>query len=254
MRKAVLFAVLALPCSLSGQQQDPFIQTIEKVKLSIVPVACGTWPNSKDEVSINEIEGTGFFINYEGDFVAAAHVIKDHFKWNKLGQPDPNCYPVIYVPAPTWESRRWFQFQLCTLDEIIDVAVCKMRVNPFAVPGLRLSRLHLVSTVPVDGTSVAFTGFPQLILVPITSRANVASAGIFLKPGQLDIVIDKTTWHGVSGGPLYLADGTVIGIIYQTGQNLWSGMAFARQTSAVLKFLSDHKIPMWQAEQEKHNK
>jgi hypothetical protein len=58
MRKAVLLAVLVLPCLLSGQQ-DLFIQTIEKVKLSIVPVACSSWPDNKGQVSVLEIEGTG---------------------------------------------------------------------------------------------------------------------------------------------------------------------------------------------------
>jgi hypothetical protein len=27
--------------------------------------------------------GTGFFVNYEGSFITAAHVISDRFKWYK---------------------------------------------------------------------------------------------------------------------------------------------------------------------------
>lgn len=249
MRNAILFVVLACHCSMSGQT-DPFITTIEKVKLSVVPVACATWPDGENSLSIKEIEGTGFFVSYEGDFITAAHVIKDHFKWNKKGEPNANCFPVIYVPAPTWQTFKWFKFASCITDDVIDIAVCKTTVNPFGVSGLHIDRLHLVSQVPSDGTPVAFTGFPQFIVVPVTSRANVAATADFFTKGQMDIVVDKTTWHGVSGGPVYLGDGTVIGIIVKSGESVWSGMAFARQTSNILKFLTENKIRIWQGEPE----
>jgi hypothetical protein len=249
MRKAVFVVIFVLRCSLSAQP-DPFIQTIEKVKLSVVPVACSSWPDSKDGVSIKEIEGTGFFVSYEGNFITAAHVINDHFKWNKHGVPALECFPVIYAPNPTWQSFKWFQFGSCILDDAIDIAVCKTILNPFGVSGLHIGRLHLIPSVPKDGTPVAFTGFPQLIVVPVTSRANVASTGAFFRPEQIDIMIDKTSWHGVSGGPLYLGDGSVVGIVLRTGEGLWSGMAWARHTSSVLKFLSDNKILFWQEEPE----
>lgn len=249
MRKAVFFVIFALRCSLIAQP-DPFIQTIEKVKLSIVPVACGVWPDEKNYIGTKTIEGTGFFVNYEGNFITAAHVINDRFKWNKRGGPIGDCFPIIYTPNPTWQFAQWFQFESCIVDDAIDIAVCKTKVNPFSISGLHLERLHLISSVPKDGTPVAFTGFPELILVPVTSRANVASTGEFFTAGQMDIMIDKTTWHGVSGGPLYLADGTVVGIIRKMGDGLWSGMAFARQTSAILKFLSDNKILYWQEQPE----
>jgi Trypsin-like peptidase domain len=253
MRKAVLFAVLALGHHLSAQI-DSFPETIEKVKLSIFPVACGSYPDKDNQMSVKEIMGTGFFVDYDGDFITAAHVISEHFKWNKRNEPTSDCFPVIYVPNPTWQVSRWFQFGSCTVNDAIDIAVCKTRLNPFGESGLHINRLHLGSTVPKDGTAVAFTGFPQFILVPITSRANVASSGDFFTPGQMDVVIDKTTWHGVSGGPLYLADGTVIGIVIKTGEGLWSGMGFARQTSSFLKFLSEKKIPIWQEEQKPSTK
>jgi hypothetical protein len=90
--------------------------------------------------------------------------------------------------------------------------------------------------------------------VPITSRANVASSGEFITPGQTDIVIDKTTWHGVSGGPLYLADGSVVGIVIRMGDYVLSGMGFVRQTSSFLKFLSEKKITIWQEEEKPSTK
>src|SRR5229473_4702719 len=120
MRKAFFFAWI-ISCSLLMRgQDDPFIKTIEKVKLSIVPVACSSAPDG-DKVAIKQIQGTGFFINYNGDFITAAHVISG-FKWNKKGDPDLDCFPIIYVPNPTWQSPRWFQFGLCTIDAAIDIA------------------------------------------------------------------------------------------------------------------------------------
>lgn len=250
MRKAVFlcfFLVFALRCSLSAQP-EPFIETIDRVKLSIVPVACSTWPDKDQTVAIQEIKGTGFFVNYEGYFITAGHVINDWFKWNKHGVPINECFPVIYVPNPTWQAIKWFQFGSCIVDDALDIAVCKTILNPFGVSGLRLQRLSLVATLPKDGTPVAFTGFPQLILVPVTSRANVASSGAFFKADQLDIMIDKTTWHGVSGGPLYLGNGAVIGIVLRAGEGLWTGMAWARQSASVLKFLGDNKVLFWTPE------
>jgi hypothetical protein len=165
-----------------------------------------------------------------------------------------DCFPVIYVPNPTWQSPKWFQFGSCVVDDAIDVAVCKTGLNPFSMSDLHIARLHLTSNVPKDGTAVAFTGFPQFITMPVTSRANVASTGEFTAHGQVDIVIDKTTWHGVSGGPLYLADGSVVGIVIKVGEGVLSGMGFARQTSAFLNFLSEKKITIWQEEEKPSTK
>ncbi|MGI9104079.1 MAG: S1 family peptidase [Terriglobales bacterium] len=252
MRSAILLLVLACHCCSLGAQTDAFSTTIEKVKSSIVPVACATWPDTKMESSVKEIEGTGFFVSYEGDFVTAAHVIKDHFAWNRKGEPEADCFPIIYLPASAWQSpgRKWFAFGPCAMDSDIDVAVCKTALNPFMDSGLHINRLRLASLVPPDGTAVAFTGFPQHILLPITSRANIAATGAFLAAGQMDIVVDKTVWHGVSGGPLYLADGTVIGIVIKMGEELWSGLGFARQTSAILKFLVANHVRVWEPEPE----
>jgi S1-C subfamily serine protease len=227
-------------------QTDPFIATISKAKLSVIPVACSSWPDDKTQVTTKEIEGTGFFVSYDGHFVTAAHVIKKHFKWNPAGEPDKACFPIIYIPNPTWATGRWFRFGSCIADDTIDVAVCKTSLNPFGEKGTHIDRLHFVSSVPPDGSAVAFTGFPQLILVPVTSRANVAAVATFFDAEQTEILIDKTAWHGVSGAPVYREDGRVVGIVIETGEGIWSGMAFVRHTSTILDFLRVNKIPIWQ--------
>ena len=194
------------------------------------------------------------FVSFEGHFITAAHVLKDHFKWSKkTGEPEGDCFPIVYVPSPTWETPRWFKFKNCMVDETIDVAVCKTQDNPFGITGLHVSRLDLIPKEPPDGTAVAFTGFPQYITVPVTSRGHTASIGAFFGKDRRLILVDKTTWHGVSGGPLYLTDGSVIGIISKLGENLWEGMAFATPAAPIIKFLSDKKIPAWHEDAQQTN-
>jgi trypsin-like peptidase len=241
MRVVCIFVGIILPTLLSAQT-DAFTDSVEQVKRSIVPVACATWPDA-DSVTVKQIMGTGFFVNYEGYFITAAHVIKDGFKWYSNNRPSADCFPVVYIPNPAWPNVRWFEFGTCISDDAIDVAVCKTINSPFGIAGLHARRLRLSNKpVPPDGTEIAFTGFPQNIFVPITSRGHVAAVGPFFEAGRIDIVIDKTNWHGVSGGPLYLADGTVIGMMRRRGDGLWTGMGFARDASTIREFLTAHQI------------
>jgi hypothetical protein len=243
MRICRLVCFFCLFCFTRAQAQvEGFVDSIERVKEAVIPVACATWPDEDGKISIKQIMGTGFFVNYEGSFITAAHVISDRFKWYKNERPSADCFPVVYIPNPTWIKYQWFQFQNCITDAGVDVAVCKTIQTPFLGKELHARWLRLSTKTVKEGTSVAFTGFPQNILVPITSRANVAAVGEFFSAGRIDIVIDKTNWHGVSGGPLYLSDGTVIGIMRERGEGLWDGLAFARDMTAILRFLSDHHV------------
>jgi len=65
MRTLVLAAILAL--RLQGPlaaQTDPFIATIDHAKLSVIPVACGSFPDDPGGVQVKIIWGTGFFVTY----------------------------------------------------------------------------------------------------------------------------------------------------------------------------------------------
>ena len=213
MRTNILLTVLFCHGLLVGQS-DPFIKTISHVKESIVPIACATQPDAQGTVTIKEIRGTAFFVNDKGNFVTAAHVINSVF--DDRGRAVAGCFPVIYVPNPSWPSAKWFQIESYVMDnETPDIAVGKTTTNPFADHALHLGLLRLVPDIPADGTAIAFTGFPH-IAIPVTSRGNIALAG------RLDkVVVDKTSWQGVSGGPLYLANGAVIGMMTERGQRIW---------------------------------
>lgn len=240
-----------------GQASDSFIGTVEHVKHAVIPVACSTWPDKDGQVDIQQILGTGLFVSFEGHFVTAAHVLDKPFRWSRqTGAPVGECFPVIYVPNPTWEHPKWFVFRDCTIDDAADLAVCKTSLNPFGIGEIHPSRLHLRAIEPADATDVAFTGFPQSITVPVTSRATVASIGQFLIPNhdpKRYVLIDKTCWHGVSGGPLYLSDGSVIAVMAKAGEDLWSGMAFAITSAQVVTFLRQHNIPIWEEDGEQKN-
>ena len=58
----------------------------------------------------------------------------------------------------------------------------------------------------------------------------------------------------MSGGPLYLADGSVIGVILKTGYPVAVDMGFARPTFAVLDFLRKNKITVSEEQQQSKDK
>ena len=252
MKILLLLAVLVLRSPMAAQS-DPFIATIERAKLAIIPVACSS---SDREVTPQTIKiwGTGFFVNFEGDFVTAAHVITDHFKWNAKGEPDPNCLPIIYLPDPRWPAAKWFKFERCVTDTLVDIAVCRTQQNPVEVPRLHLLRLHLVTTSPPDGTSVALTGFPLDVAIPVTSRGSIASSIGAFTGSQPEIMVNGAVWGGMSGGPLYLAHGSVIGMILKTGLPIAAGMGFARPTSSILDFLRKNKVAILEEQQQSKEK
>jgi Trypsin-like peptidase domain len=251
--------ILFLVCVVSGisQAQDgTFIESIAKADDAVVPVACANWPGPQNNTDIKEIKGTGLFVSFEGDFITAAHVIAGNFQWDsKTGEPTGACFPVIYLPHPTWEKLRWFQFRECSIDTSLDVAVCRTVENPFGYEGVHPVRLHLVNLEPPKGTAVAFSGFPQMFPVPITSQGHIAGIGEFAKPfndNRRYILVDKNNWHGVSGGPLYLSNGDVIGVMTKMGEGLWDGLGFAILSGPILTFLSAHHIPIWTSDETQH--
>src|ERR1035437_1071915 len=129
IRFVVLCSFLSL--AKAQAQSDGFVDSIKRVKEAVIPVACATWPDeSSSSITIKQIMGTGFFVNYEGSFITAAHVISEHFKWYKNERPSADCFPVVYIPDPTWLHPRWFQFHACITDTSVDIAVCKTKQSP----------------------------------------------------------------------------------------------------------------------------
>src|SRR5438128_2213368 len=82
------------------KKTETFILTIERVKHSVVPILCGRL-DEKGNFSVQLIDGTGFFIDREGHFLTAAHVINDLMGVSPL-RPIA-CVSAIYVPANGWQ-------------------------------------------------------------------------------------------------------------------------------------------------------
>jgi hypothetical protein len=105
---------------------------------------------------------------------------------------------------------------------------------------------------PQDGTPVAFTGFPLGTVEPLSSRCNIATyRGAIDTDGSREFVLDKGTWPGASGSPVYDDEGAVIGIMLARGLADSIGTSFGRPSHFILKFLRDNGIQLKTADEKK---
>jgi len=231
-----------------GQDKPVSVETIERIKSAAVPVVCGALAK-EDTFHVSRILGSAFFINEEGYFLTAAHVVS---ALEKRDTSQVQCFPAIYMPVGGWQTIskgvHWFLFDECIKDETADIAVCKPKDNPFTAENVKrqLAFVTLGTALNLkDGTAIAFTGFPLQLLRPVTSKGNLAT---YIETDK-KIVIDKTAWHGASGSPLYVSDGKVIGILIETGIGESSGLALARPGEFIIDFLTKNKIRFYQQKQ-----
>lgn len=224
------------------------IKTIKRIKSTTVPIVCGT-KKRDGEFHVNKIIGSAFFINDEGYFLTAGHVFND---WAKIDTTKEKCFPAIYMVMGGWEADttqiRWFRFKTCRRNEVTDIAICKPKTNPFLTEDVK-RQINFVTFTKLqsleDGTPVAFTGFPLNFIRPITAKGNIAS---YIET-EKRIVIDNSAWPGASGSPVYRHDAQVVGIIIQRGINKGTGLAYARDTDSIIKFLTINKIKFHQKKQ-----
>jgi hypothetical protein len=210
-----------------AQSDDEFIGAIARIKGSVAPVTCF---NPPQQFSVN---GTAFFVDSEGTFLTAGHVIKEFLPSGALYR----CNQVgIYVPIDAWQRAQQFNARLflfspekCVFDGLVDVAKCKTIDNPMVDKEVHVkpTSIRWAEQAPADGTAVAFTGFPLSAIIPYTSRANIVAYPPPVKPGASHILLDKTAWPGASGSPVYISNGDVVGLIIQRGEGAASGLAVA---------------------------
>lgn len=245
--------LLSLPAFSGSGGTDTFILAIERVKHAVVPVLCGTI-DANQQFKVQLIDGTGFFIDAEGRFVTAAHVIRGLSVVN-VQQPLP-CVWAIYVPENGWQrdainlTIRWFQFGNCAVDDNLDLAVCKTVIVPKGVEPMLID-----DNRPADGTPVAFTGFPLGSVEPLSSRGDIATYRNAIDgDGSREMVIDKGTWPGASGSPVYEDNGSVLGIVLQRGLGDGTGIAVARPSHFILKFLNANGVSVRRKEDKKRKR
>lgn len=227
-----------------GQDKAVPIETIEAARYAVAPIVCIA-ESPPGTFNLNGTIGSGFFINEDGYFMTAAHVLTSLEERNKDKQGCP--VPAVYLPIGGWEADQaqpkfqWYSFTECLKDDKQDIGVCRPKLNPFRDPrvskGVR-TMTFAARSIPADGTPVAFTGFPLNLLRPVTSKANVAS----YLPTEPFVMIDKTAWPGASGSPLYLHDGTVVGLVVRRGLNDASGLAYVRPVESLTQFLGKIRV------------
>jgi S1-C subfamily serine protease len=190
--------------------------------------------------------GTGFVISDQGWVVTAHHVI-DAIADTAAAIPEGQhivgvgfAYPNIEgVAGAEVGTFRVIKFDVVSSDARNDVAMLKLRANPFQMAGpqllsssgntLQIGVAELHTDRPADGTPIAISGYPLYEAALVTTAGTVASAwsvdieGALVPDGQGGYnptrvadryLADVQSNPGNSGGPVYrLSDGAVIGML-----------------------------------------
>jgi hypothetical protein len=216
--------------------ETSFITAIAGIKHSIAPVVCvqtrptGDW-------DLLSIEGTAFFVSADGSFITPNHVL-DGLVLPNRGIP---CqHSAIYLPEDgVWHidtpifrvHYALFFSQTCRRDSTLDVAFCTPVPNAMKLPSgatLSVSPVEFETHLPVDGTSVAFSGFPLSNTDPISAVGFVAGYQTNADLGTFTVIVDRGTWPGASGSPIYLPNGHVIGMVLARGTGDGTGLTYGR--------------------------
>lgn len=241
---AIGLVIVGAVANAQSPDADPFLKTIAGMKRSVAPIACmGATDGGVRRPS--RIAGTAFFVTAEGEFLTAAHVVSDILRGTLNGGPSGCAAPVVYLPVGEWPSgsnefnARWYTFdsRRCVLDTTLDLALCVTRESPSADLHRTIGTVVLETAAQPDGTSVAFTGFPLNAIQPMTARGHVA-----MYSARDELIVDQSAWPGVSGCPVYLADGRVIGMVIQRGTGDGTGRAFVRTSAAIQDFISSARL------------
>jgi hypothetical protein len=235
-------ASVLLPAAALAQapEPDPFLKTIAAIKRAVAPIACMELGEGGSRRP-RRIAGTAFFVTADGEFLTAAHVISDVQRGALTGGPSGCAAPVVYLPVTEWPSgsdefsARWYVFDSnrCVLDTPLDLALCRTRESPSADLQRKIGTVSFDTAPHPDGTSLAFTGFPLNAIQPMTARGHVA-----MYAARDELIVDQSAWPGVSGCPVYLWDGRVIGMLIQRGTGEGTGRAIVRTSAAIQDFLT----------------
>jgi hypothetical protein len=247
--RTVLVALYLLLISLSSAWAEDIPRSaIKLVKTSLVPLVCAL--KSENPTPTPSVVATGFFVDRLGDIVTAAHVVEGFATFNTLSHPC-NALALVVRFGGWTEGESDLNGALFWLDcqerQTEDIATCKTEGNPFDTASVKgvIAPVVFATMLQHDGTPAAFTGF-ALDGFPITSKANVAANGLghvlkYPDPKPM-LVLDKTAPAGYSGCPVYIADGSVIGMIVQSSEQPGVegsiGFAFARPSKAIVAYLT----------------
>lgn len=189
-----------------------FSKAIQEVKFSIFPIFNTSAKNTG-------VLGTGFFIDGEGHFLTAAHVINALPKGSTLGY-------LGNIPHSKFIGKKFIPIEILAKDNDKDLAYGKIKED--TLPPLSLSESN-----PSIGESISLCGYPLPMIIksknPETSSVLDVTAvrqywqpTIMMDSVRKDFLYKKKfqsflTQHaalpGMSGGPIFNLQSQVIGVI-----------------------------------------
>src|SRR5262245_37878854 len=177
------------------------------------------------EFGITEAQGSGFVVTSEGAILTSSHVITN--AGDQLAGPRATAASKVYVEFADHDR---VPARIVGWDVFDDVGV--LQVDP---------KTHALSPVPLGRSSAVGVGQPVAVIGSPFGNENSLEVGVVSGVRRsIDslpstfrladaIQVDAPITHGNSGGPVFDADGRVIGIAAQirtdTGQN--EGVGFA---------------------------
>jgi len=194
------------------------------------------------KVFISRTLGTGFIVNSGGYVITARHVVKDIGQLMDYFKEAGTKQLYVGLAIPNTENVRGnfsvVQFDVVDEDELHDLALLRLRKNPFEGEvgsmfgnkelSLVVDTVTLNQNRPKDGAAVGISGYPLSEPVLVTNAGWMATSWAFETkevpvPGAPDwfyhleiadsYLADVQANPSNSGAPVYLIDeGTVIGV------------------------------------------
>lgn len=247
MRATLAFLVFFFLSASVCWADDISPASIRVAKMSVVHIECLPPSAQLPGIVVHINTGSGFLVDNQGDFVTAYHVIQ------KMESPDSECNPSVIFRQGSRENQnepilpvRIYSFvpSACSPDVSDDIVACRTTEDPFSNASLKneIAPVTFETAQQSDGTEVAFTGFPSNYGQPVTAKGFIAtSTPVNSRP---TVTIDRMSWPGMSGAPVYTSNSKIIGIIVggETGDD--AGMSVARPASTVVNFLCGNNFPI----------
>ena len=212
-------------------------ESIESIERNVVQLA-SYMVDDRTKVIQSFPEGSGFLVGKDGYVITAIHVLDSiSAKLNGMTVNKKGAWVNVAIP-PGEDANHNIEFgnfialdyDVVDRDETHDIALLKLRTNPFSKEFLKQSqpigftRTDVGTQVkfnthrPKDGTAIAISGYPLDQPALVTNAGYVATAwsSYRTKNGSDEFhsyLGDIQVNPGNSGGPVYLIDdGSLIGI------------------------------------------
>jgi S1-C subfamily serine protease len=240
---AAALLVAALP---AFSQASNNVRIVETAKRTACPLGCIVRDAATGKRIVHfQTVGTAFMLDTTGTFATAKHVIDE-----LLAPPRKvACRSAAGFPVGGWKREdqeiKWFYFDagVCEVNAVFDVAICRTTQDMTKQAFVTYDVADISSERPPDGTTVIFTGFPLQSTDPVSSVGVVAGFGS--ADNYNTMIVDKTTWPGASGSPIFSLDGRVVGMLTKTGTGQGTGLSFATVGNRIKSILA-HARANWE--------